>query len=199
MKYASLLFLVTLLSFSQGYARAQLREVGSEELSAITAQDGVGLELDMRINMNADNTRAAICTTNLAHCRLALNYANRNDLGGEWLVLKNYYARFMFPTINLTSATTPAAATAYVDMSRFYDETGTVNLLGTTPYGIPVLSLEYPEPIRMFMNIGGMAIEYGATGYSNVDERSFMGLQVGNVGQPLAEITAKGKVLLYGF
>lgn len=180
------------------FAAAELSEIASEaELSSVTGQEGIAVELTIRLNADALGNKLPFCTATPSQCQLGINYANRNDSGGEWLVLKDYYGVLSIPTLNLSGAYTPSASTPYRDMTRFQDENG--GQLLNDPNNLPALELEYKEPIKLLLHIGGAAIEYGATGYATTDSRSFLGLHIGNVGGQMAEIDIRGKAYVFGF
>lgn len=188
-------------------------------LSETTGQEGIGLQIELRINANAagqpltlpaDLTLAANPTdyancgslTNFSStgCRLALQFANRLDNGGEWLVAKNFYGRILWPLMYVDSGTTPATASPYVDLDRFKDKNGTP--LIASPNSIPYVSLSYPKEIEIWnMTIGGLSIEYGATGYlNNAGNKSVGGIKISNSvpGLP-ATVNFQGSIGIYGF
>lgn len=188
-------------------AASSMEELGVDELSAVTGQEGIRVGLELRMNTNANaqpitsGTTFANCasTTNFSStgCRMALKFANREDGGGEWVVFKNFSAYLNAPAIYLDATRTPAAATAYEDLDRFRDENG-VPLLAS-PHDIPNIALTFPEPIELAITIGGINIEYGATGYLNNANAPFMGIKVGNVDGGAAVINAEGTMQWYGF
>ena len=195
-----LLLLLPAVSYS-------MEELGTDELSSVIGQEGirVGLELRMNTDVNAQPITSgatfANCasTTNFSStgCRMALKFANREDGGGEWVVFKNFSAYLNAPAIYLDATRTPAAATAYEDLDRFRDEDG-VPLLAS-PHDIPNIALTFREPIELAITIGGINIEYGATGYLNNVNSPFMGIKVGNVDGGAAVINAEGTMQWYGF
>ena len=175
-------------------AGADLLPLDQAEMQSVTGREGIAVEMDFRVNANADGSVDA--SVPLVERRIALQFANRAD---KWLVLKDYHGRIYIPALNLNAARTPIAATPYEDLNRYKDENG-VPLLAS-PHDIPVLQMTYPKGMDIYdLTIGGMAIEYGATGYSNASAASFVGLKVGNsiAGQP-AHLDMQGKVYMYGF
>lgn len=181
-----------------------MEELSQDELSGVTGQEGIrlGLELRMNTDENAQPITAGTgftncgSTTNLTStsCRLAIQFANRVD---EWVVFKNFSAYLNAPAIYLDAARTPVAATPYEDLERFRDENG-VPLLAS-PHDIPNIAFTFPEPIQLGITIGGISVEYGATGYLNANSNSFMGLKIGNTDGGPAVLNAEGTMQWYGF
>lgn len=149
--------------------------------------------------------------TNLSSpgCRLAISFQNRNDTNGDpiWLVFKNYYGRQYFPAIFLDSGITPNSASPYADLDRFKDQNG-VPLLAS-PNNIPYLKFSAPKALEIWnMTVGGLAIEYGPTGYLNANNKNVGGIKIsnsagvidagGNSNLP-ATINIQGSVGLFGF
>ena len=180
-----------------GQVHAQLVESSDAELSGVSGQEGIAIELELRLNADTNGNRLAFCGTAPTQCRLGLNFANRNDGGGEWLVLKDVYGVMKIPTLDLTGTRTPAASTIYRDLTRFRDENGVQ--LFADPNNIPALQLQYRQPMQLLWNIGGISAEYGATGYENASAQSFMGVRIGNQSGQMADINIQGKALLFGF
>lgn len=181
-----------------------MEELSQDELSGVTGQEGIrlGLELRMNTDENAQPITAGTGFTNCGSatnltstsCRLAIQFANRVD---EWVVFKNFSAYLNAPAIYLDAARTPVAATPYEDLERFRDENG-VPLLAS-PHDIPNIAFTFPEPIQLGITIGGISVEYGATGYLNANSNSFMGLKIGNTDGGPAVLNAEGTMQWYGF
>lgn len=198
-----------------------LESMADTELSAATGQEGIALQMELRINADqygraltpsntgdrgllaANSGDFANCgsTTNLSStgCRQAIKYANQNNGGGEWLVLKNFYGRIVMPLIHVDSGYTPAAATSYVDLNRFKNKNG-VPLLAT-PNNIPVVNFSYPKEIEIWnLTVGGISMEHGATGYLNADSSTVGGLKISNsVPDMPATINLQGSIGIFGF
>lgn len=198
--------------------------MSDDSLSATTGQEGIGLLMEMRINADEQGkpltapTLAANASdfTNCGNlnnfsspgCRLAISFQGRNSGGNPiWLVFKNYYGRQFFPAIFLDSGITPASASPYADLDRFKDQNG-VPLLAS-PNNIPYLKFSAPKDLEIWnMTVGGLAIEYGATGYLNTNNKSVGGIKIsnsagvidanGNSNLP-ATVSIKGSVGLFGF
>lgn len=198
-----------------------LESMQDVELAAATGQEGIGLQMELRINADqygnaltatntgdrgmlaANATDFANCgsTTNFSStgCRLALKFSNQNNNGGEWLVAKNFYGRIVMPLIYVDSGITPSAATSYVDLNRFKDKNG-IPLLAS-PNGIPVVNISFPKEIEVWnMTIGGLSMEHGATGYLNADSSSVGGIRISNsVPTMPATISLQGSIGIFGF
>lgn len=206
--------LLALFAFAAAPAVA-IEPLSDEALASATGQEGIGMQLELRINTDANGQpltnpplaanagEFANCNslTNFSSpgCRLALKFANRNDGGGEWLVAKNYYGRLVIPLAFLDSGFTSAVSTPYADLDRFKDKNG-VPLLAT-PNNIPYLKLSFPKELEIWnMTIGGLAIEYGATGYLSANNRSVGGIKISNSAPNLpATIDFKGSIGIFGF
>jgi hypothetical protein len=199
-----------------------LESMADAEMAAATGQEGIGLQMELRINADqygraltassvgndrpliaANSANFANCgsTTNFSStgCRLALKFANQNNGGGEWLVAKNFYGRIVMPLIHVDSGVTPSAATSYVDLSRFKDKNG-VPLLAS-PNNIPVVNISYPKEIEVWnLTIGGLSMEHGADGYLKNDGGSVGGLRISNsVPDMPATISLQGSIGIFGF
>ena len=198
-----------------------LESMTDGDLSTSTGQDGIGLQLELRINADqygnaltsgnpgdrgmlaanaADFTNCG-STTNFSStgCRMAMKFANQSNGGGEWLVLKNFYGRIVMPLRYVDSGFTPSSSTPYVDLNRFKDKNG-VPLLAS-PNNIPLVNVSYPKEIEVWnLNIGGIAMEHGATGYLNNTGGSVGGMRISNSTPNLpATIGIHGSIGIFGF
>lgn len=187
----SILALAALLASAS--ASAELLAVSDEELSAVSGQQGVAVELDMKINLDPA-TNGPLASIPIGQRRFALSYNNRPD---KWLVIKNYYARIFIPKLNLDGTRTDASGTPYRDLDSFKDSNG--NPLLANPDNIASLSIQYPEPLYLLFNVGGISFETGAAGYNNPSEASFLGWRLGNANSQLGQITPLGKMRIIGF
>ncbi len=214
-------WLLTALSMSVAVNAVALESMSDGDMAAATGQDGIGLQLELRINSDekgraltasnpgdrgmlaANSADFANCgsTTNFAStgCRLALKFANQNNGSGEWLVAKNFYGRIVMPLIYIDSGITPSSATSYVDLNRFKDKNG-VPLLAS-PNNIPVVNVSFPKEIEVWnLTIGGLSMEHGATGYLNADSSTVGGLRISNSVPDLpAVIGMQGSIGIFGF
>lgn len=171
-----------------------LEALSSEEMGRVTGQDGIAFSWDLRINALEDGSPDPAVPEEQR--RLALSLANRQD---EWLVFKNISGRINFPTFNLDANVLSASPSPYADTTRFISGTGAT----VTPYGKPSLLLAFPEAIEFWnVEIGGLGVEYGATGYLNdpntTDSFLSLGLNNSNPAQP-ATLNVEGRVTIFGF
>ena len=198
-----------------------LETMADAELSSATGQEGIGLQMELRINSdqygnaltsgnpgdrgmlaaNAGDFTNCGSTTNFSSigCRMALKFANQSNGGGEWLVLKNFYGRIVMPLIYIDAGLTASAATPYVDLNRFKDKNG-VPLLAS-PNNIPLVQISYPKEIEIWnLTIGGVSMEHGATGYLNADSSTVGGMKISNSAPNLpATINLQGSIGIFGF
>lgn len=172
-------------------ACAELSPLSSGEMEAVSGQDGVSFEWDLRINADATGTPLAICTgADRTACRIALEYENRS---GEWVVFKGFSGRFYWSRFNLDAFTSPASGTGVGDLARFT----------VSPYSKPHLSVTFPEPLEIYnFQMAKVSIEYGATGYAAdpADLNTFLGMGISNsvAGQP-GTMTFEGQMTVWGF
>lgn len=198
-------------------AQAQMLEMDQDSLSQTTGQQGIGMELEMRINTtDSIGTPMAACNAGVANgfnavgstgCRLAMQFADRGTIAGgagdEWTVWKGYYGTIHIPSMYLNSSSNPTSASGYEDLSRF------VNAAGQTvsPYGKAVLQLTFPQDIQLWnFNITAISVDYGPTGYLNTTATSpvanpaAIGIKMAGTGtnQP-ATLNVQGAVTVFGF
>lgn len=188
-----------------------MEELVADDLASITGQEGISMGLELRMNADANGaplisscgntigTGAALAAFSENNCRLASQSGARENFnGGEWLVLKNFFGRILIPSMLIDSGRTPVAPTAYEDLDRFRDENGTPLL--ATPHDIATMELRFPEAIELSLQIGGISIEYGPTGYLNNANYPVLGMKIGNsnAGYP-AEIMIEGTASIFGF
>lgn len=153
-----------------------MTSLSESELSAVSGQEGVLLNLNFRNNVDASNTPIG-CTPLVGTpnpCRLGLEFAART---GKWLMLKEYYGTFQIKDLRMDAGFLPAANTAYWNQARF---DGTGNVLCTTPLipacnpkDRPVVKFAFPgtdapstyDDFLSFLNIGRTWLEFdsGAT------------------------------------
>lgn len=209
-KYAAAVCLCVLVSG----ARAELIEMDQESLAQTTGQQGIGVELEMRWNTtDSMGTPMAACTLGInaagsTGCRLAMQFANRGTIAGgagdEWTVWKGYYGSINIPLMYLNASQNPAGASGYEDLSRFVNASGQ----SVSPYGKAVLQITFPQDIEVWnLNITGISVEYGPTGYNNVTttptygaNNSAIGLKMAGSGtnQP-ATLNVQGAVTVFGW
>lgn len=188
-------------------------------MSEIVAREGIALELELRINLEDDSyqPRADLsdCQGVNNPCKLALKFNNRDDLGGEWVVAKDWYGQLLISQLYLDggyTTDTGGNGSPYTNMKRFENENGTCLLTGDVGCetgdadDLPALQLSIPgsastfeEDVLFYNHIGRMAVEYGESGYSNDSNGSFLGLLVSDVTQKPAAIDVDGAVKVFGF
>ncbi|MFZ5755582.1 MAG: hypothetical protein ACOY3X_01610 [Pseudomonadota bacterium] len=207
-------------------ARGELDPMADAELSGVEGAAGIAVELGLYIN-SAEGTGAPLASlSNCAGvpnpCHFGLQFYNRNDASGEWLVLKDAWASLVVPTLNLDVGILSGTAsnTGYFDTARFQNEAGTC-LFGagncTTAYigALPGLKMSVPAPapsyngttfassgydsVSLQMNIGRMATEFGATGYDGDANGSFMGISIRDNNSNFAGIALRGNGYIFGF
>lgn len=197
-----------------GVQAAGLNEMSDEELGGVVAMKGVGLLLELRMNTDANGvplSSLASCAGNNNPCKLGINLANRAGGGGEWIMLKDFYGRLFIDGLNVDGSFNPATNSAYNDANRFKNDAGTCMLTGCDPKNLPALQLSFAGSPSVFENdvvigleIGRVAIEYGATGFNNDANGGFIGLRVrdsvaNTATNNATSIDIDGKVRVYGF
>lgn len=182
-----------------------------EQMANVTGQEGVALDLEFRVNADSDgNALASVgnCQGLANPCNLALQFANRDAAGGEWLVLKDMYGVLRFNDLQLDGSRLPAVSSAFANPSRFEDQSGNCLLPNTcTPNDSLALLLTFPETpgfnadIEWRLNIGRAAVQFGPEGFlpANDNGGSFLGLAIGDTVTDIARIDIDGGIQLYGF
>ncbi|MCB1837139.1 MAG: hypothetical protein KDH99_05910 [Alcanivoracaceae bacterium] len=199
-----------------------LQPMDEEALGNVTGQEGIALDLELRQNTDADgNPLASLgnCSGVGNPCILAVQFNNRTDLGGEWLVAKDFYGLMRFNDLWLDGADTPNGASPYSNPGIFRNGAGDCLLTGSNQAGcipnyVPALMMHFPgtyatfeEDIEIFLNIGRMSVQYGANGFlpSSDDGESFLSLRISDlrtssgVPNPPAVIDIDGGIKLIGF
>lgn len=198
-------------------AMADLQEMDAESLALATGQEGIALELELRINTtDSIGTPMAACGAGTANgfnlpgstgCRLGMQFANRGTIAGadghEWTVWKGYYGNLRIPSLYLDASNNPVASSGYEDLGRFVNASGATVL----PYGKSVLAITLPEDIEIWnFNISAISVEYGAAGYLNTTTTAIpanpasLGLKMAGTGvnQP-ATLRTQGTITIFGF
>lgn len=208
----------------------QLKPLDDADLAGVSGQSGVALDLVLQTNADESGNPLAsqnYCTGTVAAgngCRMAFQFHNRGSGGGEWVVWKDFFGVLKMNNIWLDAAQTPATASPYPDIganNRFMssgttptclpDSSKTSATCADAVRSIPMLSMQTnlgaAGGLQLFLNLGRVAVEYGATGY-NADLRGpALGVLIGDTrGTDLATPTAYaaqakigGKIGLYGF
>ncbi len=200
-------------------------------LSGVTGQAGIAADLELRVN--ADNLGNPLQNLNYCQdpagggadlCRMSFLFHNRDSGGGEWVTWKNFFGVLKLNNLWIDADQAPGTASPYADNStnnRFMSGAATPvclldsGLTATTCHqgtlNSPMLALQFNQGnaagIELFLNLGGVAIEYGAQGYLQNERGPALGVLVGDVrgtdlANPVAypaEIRIGGKMGLYGF
>lgn len=155
-------------------------------------------------------------------CRLAIEIVNRTN---EWLVFKDFYGHMRIPDLYIDGGTfLEAGGAAFFDGDKFRDDDGTcllgdcttsasLNSLNAIVLSFPDQADTLPTPsynpatgvstgyddLSLALSIGGLAVEYGATGYDNNDRGSFLGLRIADNNNIYAGADVQGKIYINGF
>lgn len=201
--------LVVLMAGLSGIAWADMNELHDDEMASVAGQQGVALSLEHRMNADASGAPLASlssCAGNNNPCKLGVKFANRAGGGGEWIMLKDFFGRLFIDGLNVDGSFNPAAYTAYRDDGRFKNDAGTCLLPGCDPRNLPALQLSFTgspgafeNDITIGLEIGRMALEYGATGFDNDANGSFLGFRIRDTGGRTTTIDIDGKIRVYGF
>lgn len=217
MKREMLFGLVALLPTAALAAGWQVMDDG--EMAGVAGQHGIAIDVEYRLN--ADENGDALTTgfgscQNTHLCNIAIHSNNRDSAGGEWLVLKDAYGSYRINTLHIDAAFSPASGTDYADSTRFRNAAGTLCLLNGAAYTAacadavrdkPVMQFSYPNgagftpDFEIHLHIGRASLQYGETGPSTDNGKSFMGLLVSDSrpGQKQAQIDFGGRAFMSGF
>lgn len=195
----------------------ELRALDDSELSDVTGQEGIALDVELRINTDASGAPLASlndCSGVGNPCTLAVQFNNRLGGGGEWLVLKDTYGLLRINNLWLDAGETPLLSSLYPNPRRFLSQDGSTCLTGQgsapncTANGLPALTMTFPGSAGVFetdvnlsLNIGRMAVQYGAEVLlpGNDNNRSFVGIRIDDLIHDSARIDIDGSVSLIGF
>lgn len=199
-----------------GLLQKSMQELPDEVLQAVSGQEGVSLDIELRLNTDAAGvplTSLSNCSGNNNPCKLAIAFNNRPD---KWLMLKDYYGTLFIPKLYIDKTTAPPAVSAYKELARFQKTNGDC-LLGAGHAGNcvdadiqnhPALKLSAPGATGTFESdilanlfVGRVAIETGPTGYDNDANGTFLGLQLRDTSTsaPQARIDVDGHIAMFGF
>lgn len=208
-----------LLVSSVPAAAESLRILEDGELSVLSGQHGIALDIEYRLNADANGNALGAGFGNCQNthlCNIAIHSNARDSAGGEWLVLKDVYMSYKVNSLRLDSAFTPDTGTDYADPSRFFDSTGTTCLLNgqaaspacaAAVRNRPILKFSFPDSggftadIELHQHIGRAALQYGETGPGTDNGKSFIGALVSDSrpGQLRSQIDVSGRGFLSGF
>lgn len=218
---------LALLLLSTYSVAADLTPLSEAELSDVSGQQGVLINLLLRNNVNASNAPmgctapASVTATSLATnpCRLGLEFAAR---AGKWLMLKEYYGTFQVKDLRMDGTSLPTSNTAYWDVNRFDINDGvpgcgaTPLLPACNPKGLSAMAFTYPgadapgtyDDFLSYLNIGRVWLEFDAAGPPVVPGykldtslNSFLGVRMSDsrmVNEP-AHTRFVGTGYVYGF
>lgn len=186
-----------------------LESMAEAEMSTVTGQEGIALDLQFGVNMEPDTNGDFViapglggCSGNV-ECRLALEFEGRP---GKWLVIKDYFGYMEFNSLQLDAATLPGGSSPHADATPFQDEGGSCILAGCNPNGLPALQVGYPSvqpaghDFGMYLNMGRVAAEFGATGYLlDNASGSVLGFRATDVAGGAATMDIDGQMYIYGF
>lgn len=220
----NILFLLILYVPVNVFGADQMALMNDEELSGVSARQGIALNFEMLINatLNAagnvvpDNCpTSALVASGTPDCRFALQF---NGIDNAWLVVKEYYGLFKFNEVHVDGVRTQDSASGYCDsacQARFG--------VGFDPDDRPAIQLSYDHSdlgsnaafyndAEIFLNVGKVAAEFNQTdpggniivpGYLR-DETpgSAIGLRmadgINGSGGP-AQIRFDGNMMMYGY
>lgn len=209
-------FIVGLLGLSLTALADLSKPLSDQDLSEVSGQSGIALDLELRVNADESGSPLSSlnsCTGAGNPCLLAVQFNNRDSGGGEWLVLKDYYGFMKLNNFYLDSDTMPLVDGNYANPSRFYNEDGTACLSGGTypncnvngsaamKMSFPGFSNVFEDDIEWHLNIGRVAVQYGANGFlaANDNNKSFLGVRISDMSQTMARIDVDGSISLLGF
>mgnify|MGYP005848631117 CR=1 FL=1 len=216
--YAVTLLLMALASTS--LHAGGLQALDDQQLAAVVARDGAALDLEVRINTDADgNPLASLnnCAGVGNPCVLALQFDNRLSGGGEWLVLKDFYTIMRINDLLIDGTETPNSSSAFADPRRFLSQDGQTCLTGQgsggasptcTANGLLALKLGFPDSgsafnadIELALNIGRASVQFGPEGFlpSSDNGRSFLGLRINDRIHDTGQIRVGGSMSMFGF
>lgn len=211
------LVMMLLAMLSAPLLASELLALDDSELSGVTGQEGIALDVELRINTDASGAPLASlndCSGVGNPCTLAVQFNNRLGGGGEWLVLKDTYGLLRINNLWLDAGETPLLSSLYPNPRRFLNQDGSACLTGQgsapncTANGLPALTMTFPGTVGVFetdvnwsLNIGRMAVQYGAEGFlpGNDNNRSFVGIRIDDRIYDNARIDIDGSVSLIGF
>ncbi len=193
-------------------AIADMQGLSDTALSQATGQDGIAMQIDFHLNTGNDGNPLSTLggcggsSAQASPCTLSIQGYRPNN-PNLWLVFKDVYGYLSIPNLMIDEQNNPNGATAYANLSR---------LNGVSPQGLPTMELHFHPAgvtagdctatatscdINLFLNIGRMATEFGATGYLNDNNGSFMGLKISDLSGPTApaRMNFDGQVRIYGF
>lgn len=191
-----------------GALRAELIELDSQALGAISGQQGVAIGLDLRLNADAGGVPLPLCTAAATYkeCRISWAFSNRgsDDIDKKWLVLKGLTGALLIPYLRLDASSvtydpdgTATAKTIPAILLSFGDATGSgantkiqiKNLI------IDNMAMEQDNSTRRGYQADAITEPTGAAIPANVNA-GFMGLQISGPSN-VANVQIDGTIKLY--
>jgi len=196
---------------------AEMIPLEDSRLSKISGQEGIALDLKIRINSDdAGQPLGSLssCFGTGNPCTYSVQFDNRQSGGGEWLVLKDVYGIMKINSLHLDAGSTSSSPSPYPNQRRFLSQDGSSCLTGQgsppncTANDLPALIMSFPGDTGVFendiewsLNIGRVAIQYGPEGFlpANDNGLSFLGLRIADHIHPNGRIDIDGTISLFGF
>lgn len=221
------LLVASMLALPENLMAAELTPLTESELSNVSGQQGVLINLSLRNNVSATNAPigcsapASVTATSLATnpCRLGLQFAGALN-AGKWLMLKEFYGTFQVKDLRLDGTTLPATNTSYWDANRFDINDGVAGCSATpllpacNPKNLSAMKFTYPgadapgtyDDFLSFLNIGRVWLESDIAGpvpgyQLDTSLKSFLGVRMSDsrmVNEP-AHTRFVGTGYVYGF
>lgn len=197
-----------------------LQALDDQQLAEVVARDGAALDLELRINADANAQPLASlnsCSGIGNPCVLALQFDNRLSGGGEWLVLKDFYTVVRLNDLLIDGTETPPSSSPFADPRRFLSQDGQTCLTGQgsggatptcTANSLPALKLGFPDSgsafnadIELALNIGRASVQFGPEGFlpSSDNGRSFLGLRINDRIHDTGQLRVGGSLSVFGF
>lgn len=220
----TLFFLLVLNVPATAFSAEQMALLNDEELSGVSARQGIALNFEMLINatLNAsgevvpDNCpTSALVASGTPDCRFALQF---NGIDDAWLVVKEYYGVFKLNEVHVDGVRTQDSVSGYCD-AACQERFG----MGFDPDDRPAIQLSYDHSdlgsntafyndAEIFLNAGKVAAEFNQSdpggniivpGYlRNETPASAIGLKmadgVNGSGGP-AQLRFDGNMMMYGY
>lgn len=195
---------------------ADLLPLNDQELSLVTGQEGIAVDLELRVNADSAGTpltSLGSCQGTGNPCLMAVQFGNRTAGGGEWLAIKDLYGVMRLNDLQLDGGRLPGEASEYTNLSRFLANDGSCLLdsslspVNCQPNDRLAAVFSFPEmsgfnaDVEWFLNVGRMSVQVGEEGYwaANDDGASFVGIRIADMVNDVAEIDVGGQVYFYGF
>ena len=197
-----------------GYAQPPLESLSDDAMAAVTARDGIAVDLEFRWNASWSGgaVSSIACPTAVQSpfgtpdCRLALQF---NDRAGAWLVIKDYFGVLKLNDLLLDARVTPATPSGWCDAdcqarapAGLVTESRPVLALSYGRSGISNDSAYYGDAF-FYLNASRITAEFGAQGYlADAISGSTIGLRMADgpdgINGP-AQIRFDGQMQIFGY